>query len=64
MARGQERRVHAEAKMRLTQAALDVKVEERRAEEARVASLEEMARLSLVKGKGREGKEQLCLGHN
>ena len=50
LVREQERRVHAEAKSRAAQAALDIEAEQGRAQGARVASPEEeMARLSLVK---------------
>ena len=48
LAREQSRRVHAEVETRAAQAAVDVKADARRAQEARVASLEEMARFSLV----------------
>ena len=49
LAEEHERRVHAESETRAVQAVLDVEAEGRKAQEARVASLEEeMGRLSLV----------------
>ena len=51
LAEEHERRVHAEAETRASQAALDVKAVGRKVQEARAASPEEMGRLSLAKAR-------------
>ena len=56
---GQERRAHAEAGTRAAQAALEVEAEQRRAQDTQVASLEEIARLSLVTDKVEEESDSL-----
>ena len=57
------RRVHAEVNLRAAQAALGVEAEERRAQAARVASLEEkMARVPLVNDKVEEERFRSYLG--
>ena len=60
MAGEQERRVHPEAETRAAQAALEVEVEQWRAQEARVASLEgEIALLSLVRDEVKKERDSV-----
>lgn len=60
LAKEHEGRVRAEAETRAVQAALDGEVDERRAQEERVASLEEeMGRLSLVKARVEKERNNL-----